>query len=356
MNLNKTQKNKLPSSIHNRIAWVPAGIDSCAPLFRRLQQRLLFGSKNFSRFAAGPGKPWGKKEPKGVYLPLSLNWFSLIRPIQSGNINYLSVNPVMPPHSTRPSVLRLNFLFLQKMRVEHFTSQRLPDVPLGSERHLIDSGGSSPDLKTNTATLFRYEQGLHSARDREFVRIPKKSRSQPSKTNRITMDVILKTRLQVNTHKVQALALHANKSPRKEIPVSHYRAANQANAEPVFRPHQSIFDQSFNVSDRSKENTTNNLPVKSSGINMIDQLFDLGMESMPMREFSLRELSGEKDTIAVNKMGETDAVSAISPAEAVTRTSRTITLDSNEITHIADKVSRLLQQRERFERERRGYF
>jgi hypothetical protein len=155
---------------------------------------------------------------------------------------------------------------------------------------------------------------------------------------------------------VQTLVLQASQSPRKEIPVSQYRTVNQVKAEPIFRSSQMRVEQSFDDPVYNKKNSTPALSVKAQENNMVDQLFDLGMASIPMQGLNLREFSREKEAVTSNTTKASDTDSAVSSKISSTRTGKAVTIDNHEISQIADKVSRLLQQRERFERERKGHF
>lgn len=342
------QKNKIPASIRKRIAWTSAGLASWSPLLRASQRRYSFIRTNFLYLAIGLVKAWDGTRAEGFYLPLTLNWFSLIPQTQIGNTKRILENSISISNATQSSVLRLNFLFMQNVRAEHFFSQSLTNMRADSGQHLLNQHDSSVCGRVIGASGQSMPFGKEDQNQIPTIKI-----------NRKTLDVIWDKKQQINVFKPQSRALQARQLPRKEIPAFRYQTVNQVNAEQDFRSYQPISDELSIMSDRNRTNIANTLPVentkanqaKMTAANMVDQLFDLGMESMPMSGFSLREFASEKNTSA-----QTAMVSTTSSTAQTSYANKPIKLDSGEITQIADRVSRLLQQRQRLERERKGGF
>lgn len=362
MTMNQNRNHNLHSSVRQRIAWQPVGLSSCGLMLEVLQRRQLLLTQKLLPIAANIGKA----RSTGFYVPLHLSWLALFHPTQLGNAHYVLPNRATLSHATLPSAINLNILFKRNVQVKHLILQSFTPARSEFERHLNDYGEASLRQALYSTLQLQYQRKLHSAIDGKPTGTPKRQTLHIGIVNKyrksaLESDMTTNAAGLIKTQQHDLLKPHAwllgtRQSPRREIPASQYQTANAPALDPVFVSSKTYFRQSLNTPAYQNKPANQSLPVKSQETDMVGRLFDLGMESMPLQKFSLREVSSPKDMIANNDREQIEAVSLASSATKVTTTNKALLLDKSEITQIADKVSRLLQQRERFERERKGYF
>ena len=116
-------------------------------------------------------------------------------------------------------------------------------------------------------------------------------------------------------------------------------------AERVFRSSPTLLEQASKVSDTKAHSPFVTLQSGSA----VERLFEIGMASQPIQGLKLHDISSNETAIA-------NAIEKKVANSALTLMNNSVVQNKHEIHQLADKVSRILQQRERFERERKGQF
>ena len=118
-----------------------------------------------------------------------------------------------------------------------------------------------------------------------------------------------------------------------------------AQARPVQRLQRGGVEVGAELAERPARTTS----ATAEPYSVVDQLFRMGLESAPVRGMMLQEVSGP--AAAANSVGAMKSAGIVEM-----RSGAPEARSRQEIELIADKVSRIIQQRNRFERERRGGF
>jgi len=256
-------------------------------------------------------------------------------------------------HSLKPAILPMAQQNVHDVGKDAEKDLRLPDITkevTHLKRHVL-LPDHLHDLKRhsfNPAILPLVQQNVHDVgKDAE------KDLRLPDITKEITYPkrhVLLQDHLHdVKRHSLNptilSMVLHTVQSVRTEKPHTQYSTAHEAKSAQVFRSSPTVRRQASDASVLKAHSAT----VTSQSTNAVERLFEIGMASQPMQGLSLHDISSNEAAIL-------NAIEKKVANSASTFQNNPIVQNNHEIHQLADKVSRILQQRERFERERRGEF
>jgi hypothetical protein len=115
------------------------------------------------------------------------------------------------------------------------------------------------------------------------------------------------------------------------------------------RPVQRSLGGSFEVGAKPVVRKERAASVTAEPYSVVDQLFRMGLERAPVKGMTLQEVSVPEPSS--NRSGEMKSAGIVEMLSSAPEPR-----SRQEIELIADKVSRIIQQRNRFEKERRGEF
>ena len=383
MNLDNQKQNSLPLVLRKRIGWAPEGLHTAAMLLCRIQAQPL----QLQSVLAALEKKTGNVEAISQYLPLSFYWLLMQHSIAEGLESNRSNNRIMHSNLLRQSVIKVNLFFQHNLRFNryntystaatqraisarvYFTKNAGRDVREGAGNVTQQSVVTKEIKYLNRQVVFHehvQDMNLQPFKTiimpivKQNVRDFRAEAEKDSPMLIVTKEIKYLNRQAVFHGHVQDMKLQPLKTifmPIVKQNVRDFRTEAEKDSqkpviakgitytERVFRSSPTLREQASDVSAPKAHSES----VTPHSGNAVERLFEMSIASKPIQGFKLHDISGNEAAIA-NTI-EKKIANSVS-----TFMSNPAIQNKHEINQLADKVSRILQQRERFERERKGQF
>ena len=330
MNLDNQKQNSLPLVLRKRIGWAPEGLHTAAMLLCRIQAQPL----QLQSVLAALEKKTGNVEAISQYLPLSFYWLLMQHSIAEGLESNRSNNRIMHSNLLRQSVIKVNLFFQHNLRFNRYNTYSAAATQRAIPARVYFTKNAGRDIGEGTRN---FTQQPVVTKEIKYLNRQVVFHEHVQDMNLLPLKTIIMPIVKQNVRDFRAEAEKGSQQPIIAKGITY--------TERVFRSSPTLREHASDISEPNAHSPS----VTSQSGNAVERLFEMSIASKPIQGFKLHDISGNEAAIA-------NAIEKKIANSVSTFMSNPAVQNKHEINQLADKVSRILQQRERFERERKGQF
>ena len=330
MNLDNQKQNSLPLVLRKRIGWAPEGLHTAAMLLCRIQAQSL----QLQSVLAALEKKTGNEEAISLYLPLSFYWLLMPHSSAEGKDFQRSNNLVRYDQWLRQSVIKVNLFFQHNFRFNRYSTWSAAATQRAIPARVYFTKNAGRDVREGTRN---FTQQPVVTKEIKYLNRQVVFHEHVQDMNLLPLKTIIMPIVKQNVRDFRAEAEKGSQQPVIAKGITY--------TERVFRSSPTLREHASDISEPKAHSES----VTPHSGNAVERLFEMSIASKPIQGLSLHDISGNEAAIA-------NAIEKKIANSVSTFRNNPAVQNKHEINQLADKVSRILQQRERFERERKGQF